>query len=84
MMMNPEMYTGTLQTFSKIVNDEGWTGLFKGAIANVVRTVGAAMILVLWDEITVRLARLALSGEGHEEGKEEGKEQGKEQGKGDA
>jgi solute carrier family 25 (adenine nucleotide translocator) protein 4/5/6/31 len=45
-------YQGTVDCFQKIVKDEGATALFKGAGANALRTVGAAMVLVLYSEIT--------------------------------
>jgi len=46
------VYKGTTDCFRKIVKDEGTTALFKGAGANALRTVGAAMVLVLYSEIT--------------------------------
>ena len=46
------VYAGTLDCFKKIIADEGMAALFKGAGANALRTVGAAMVLVLYSEIT--------------------------------
>ena len=46
------VYKGTGDCFAKIIKDEGTTALFKGAGANALRTVGAAMVLVLYSEIT--------------------------------
>jgi len=46
------VYQGTADCFGKIVKDEGAGALFKGAGANALRTVGAAMVLVLYSEIT--------------------------------
>jgi len=46
------VYKGTSDCFVKIIKDEGATALFKGAGANALRTVGAAMVLVLYSEIT--------------------------------
>jgi len=46
------VYKGTADCFSKIVKDEGTASLFKGAGANALRTVGAALVLVLYSEIT--------------------------------
>lgn len=46
------VYKGTSDCFSKIIKDEGATSLFKGAGANALRTVGAALVLVLYSEIT--------------------------------
>jgi len=46
------LYKGTADCFAKIMKDEGTSALFKGAGANALRTVGAAMVLVLYSEIT--------------------------------
>jgi len=46
------VYKGTADCFGKIIKDEGAAALFKGAGANALRTVGAAMVLVLYSEIT--------------------------------
>jgi solute carrier family 25 (adenine nucleotide translocator) protein 4/5/6/31 len=46
------VYAGTADCFKKIVANEGTSALFKGAGANALRTVGAAMVLVLYSEIT--------------------------------
>jgi solute carrier family 25 (adenine nucleotide translocator) protein 4/5/6/31 len=46
------VYKGTADCFAKIMKDEGTAALFKGAGANALRTVGAAMVLVLYSEIT--------------------------------
>lgn len=46
------VYKGTMDCFAKIVRDEGMGALFKGAGANALRTVGAALVLVLYSEIT--------------------------------
>jgi solute carrier family 25 (mitochondrial adenine nucleotide translocator), member 4/5/6/31 len=46
------VYKGTMDCFQKIVANEGTAALFKGAGANALRTVGAAMVLVLYSEIT--------------------------------
>jgi solute carrier family 25 (adenine nucleotide translocator) protein 4/5/6/31 len=45
------LYKGTMDCFSKVVKKEGITALFKGAGANALRTVGSALVLVLYDEI---------------------------------
>jgi solute carrier family 25 (adenine nucleotide translocator) protein 4/5/6/31 len=44
-------YSGTLDCFSKIAAKEGPTAFFKGAGANALRTVGAALVLVLYDQL---------------------------------
>jgi len=49
------VYAGTGDCFKKIVAEEGTTALFKGAGANALRTVGAALVLVLYSEITAAL-----------------------------
>ena len=46
------VYEGTADCFKKIIRDEGTSALFKGAGANALRTVGAALVLVLYSEIT--------------------------------
>lgn len=46
------VYKGTADCFGKIMKDEGTAALFKGAGANALRTVGAALVLVLYSEIT--------------------------------
>eukprot|EP00389_Voromonas_pontica_P018298 GDKH01028782.1.p1 GENE.GDKH01028782.1~~GDKH01028782.1.p1 ORF type:complete len:309 (-),score=101.40 GDKH01028782.1:228-1154(-) len=46
------VYSGTGDCFAKIVKNEGMSALFKGAGANALRTVGAALVLVLYSEIT--------------------------------
>merc|ERR1712226_1377995 len=46
------VYNGTSDCFGKILKNEGSSALFKGAGANALRTVGAALVLVLYSEIT--------------------------------
>jgi solute carrier family 25 (adenine nucleotide translocator) protein 4/5/6/31 len=50
------MYKGTMDCFAKIMKDEGTTALFKGAGANALRTVGSALVLVLYGEIKEMMA----------------------------
>jgi len=45
------LYKGTFDCFGKIVKDEGMTAMFKGAGANALRTVGSALVLVLYGEL---------------------------------
>merc|ERR1711908_244736 len=45
------LYTGTLDCAVKIVKDEGMGAMFKGFGANVLRTLGGALVLVGYDEI---------------------------------
>jgi len=46
------LYKGTADCFAKIAKDEGMSAMFKGAGANALRTVGAALVLVFYSEIT--------------------------------
>merc|ERR1712196_654690 len=50
------VYKGTMDCFGKIMKDEGLTAMFKGAGANVLRTVGSAMVLVMYGELKGILA----------------------------
>jgi len=45
------VYRGTFDCARVIIKDEGTTSLFKGAGANALRTVGSAMVLVLYDQV---------------------------------
>eukprot|EP01039_Chlorochromonas_danica_P010018 gene10018-11078_t len=45
------LYKGTVDCFWKILKEEGSSALFKGAGANALRTVGSALVLVLYGEI---------------------------------
>lgn len=45
------LYKGTADCFNKILKEEGTAALFKGAGANALRTVGSALVLVLYGEI---------------------------------
>jgi len=49
------LYKGTADCFAKILKDEGTSALFKGAGANALRTVGSALVLVLYGEIKTML-----------------------------
>jgi len=46
-----QLYKGMPDCFSKILKNEGAGGFFKGALANVLRGTGAALVLVIYDEI---------------------------------
>jgi len=39
-----------MDCFGKIFEKEGFNGFFKGAGANVLRGIGGALVLVLYDE----------------------------------
>ncbi|XP_013365667.1 PREDICTED: ADP/ATP translocase 3-like [Chinchilla lanigera] len=45
------MYTGTIDCWRKILKDEGGKAFFKGAWSNVLRVMGGAFVLVLYDEL---------------------------------
>ena len=49
------LYSGTMDCFFKVMKDEGTTAMFKGAGANALRTVGSALVLVLYGEIKTML-----------------------------
>merc|ERR1719408_391785 len=49
------LYKGTMDCFVKIAKDEGMAAFFKGAGANALRTVGSALVLVLYGEIKVMM-----------------------------
>eukprot|EP01089_Gocevia_fonbrunei_P017254 TRINITY_DN553_c0_g1_i1.p1 TRINITY_DN553_c0_g1~~TRINITY_DN553_c0_g1_i1.p1 ORF type:complete len:310 (+),score=48.18 TRINITY_DN553_c0_g1_i1:63-992(+) len=43
-------YRGAYDCFKHIIKNEGFTGFFKGAATNAVRTVGSALVLVTYDQ----------------------------------
>ena len=49
------LYKGTLDCFLKVWKNEGPSAMFKGAGANALRTVGSALVLVLYGEIKTLL-----------------------------
>lgn len=50
------LYKNTTDCFQKLAKQEGITAFFKGAGANALRTVGSAMVLVLYDQMKAILA----------------------------
>jgi len=51
------LYKGTMHCFKKIAQEEGMAaGLYKGFLANVVRSVGGALVLVFYDRAKNALA----------------------------
>lgn len=50
------LYKGTMDCFYKIMKEEGTAAMFKGAGANALRTVGSALVLVLYGEIKSMIA----------------------------
>merc|ERR1712137_512687 len=57
-------YSSTTDCFGKILKQEGFKAFFKGAGANALRTVGSALVLVLYDQFQ---QVLGLSGGGSSE-----------------
>jgi solute carrier family 25 (adenine nucleotide translocator) protein 4/5/6/31 len=49
-------YKGTMNCFTTVIAEEGPTALFKGAGANALRTVGSALVLVMYGEIKKALS----------------------------
>uniref|UniRef100_A0A8C1HD69 ADP/ATP translocase n=2 Tax=Cyprinus carpio TaxID=7962 RepID=A0A8C1HD69_CYPCA len=45
------MYSATIDCWRKIARDEGGKAFFKGAWSNVLRSMGGAIVLVLYDEL---------------------------------
>jgi len=45
------MYKGTIDCGVKVLKNEGFGGMYKGALANIFRGVGASLVLVLYGEI---------------------------------
>jgi len=60
------LYKGTGDCLTKIMKNEGTKALFKGAGANALRTVGSALVLVLYGEIKMIIAPNAPGGSGSE------------------
>jgi solute carrier family 25 (adenine nucleotide translocator) protein 4/5/6/31 len=50
------VYKGTADCAGQIVRNEGIQAMFKGAGANALRTVGSALVLVLYDQFKQMLA----------------------------
>jgi len=51
------LYKGTMDCGVKIIKDEGMGGMYKGALANIFRGVGASLVLVLYGEIKLALEK---------------------------
>jgi solute carrier family 25 (adenine nucleotide translocator) protein 4/5/6/31 len=54
--VDQRMYKGALHCAQKILKDEGSAAMFKGAGANVLRGTGAALVLVLYGELSAYFA----------------------------
>jgi len=52
-----QIYKGTMDCAIKIFKDEGAGGMYKGALANVFRGVGASLVLVLYGEIKLMMEK---------------------------
>lgn len=50
------LYKGSLDCLRKVASEEGVAAIFKGAGANALRTVGSALVLVLYGEIKALVA----------------------------
>lgn len=53
------MYVGTFDCIRKIYAKEGGRAFFKGALSNVLRGMGASLVLVLYDEFQIMFAQPA-------------------------
>merc|ERR1712054_532792 len=42
------IYSGTMDCFKKIAAEEGMSAMYKGFVANIFRSVGGALVLVLY------------------------------------
>jgi solute carrier family 25 (adenine nucleotide translocator) protein 4/5/6/31 len=51
------LYNGTMDCFRKIYQKEGGRAFFKGAFSNILRGMGASLVLVLYDEFQVMFAQ---------------------------
>jgi solute carrier family 25 (adenine nucleotide translocator) protein 4/5/6/31 len=45
------MYTGTIDCFRKIYKEKGVAAFYKGALSNIIRGTGGALVLVFYDKI---------------------------------
>jgi solute carrier family 25 (adenine nucleotide translocator) protein 4/5/6/31 len=57
-------YSGSIGAFNHIVKNEGWTSLFKGAGANILRGVAGAGVLAGYDKLQLIVFGKAYGGEG--------------------
>merc|ERR1711988_1408328 len=49
------LYAGTMDCFKKIAAEEGMGAMYKGFVANIFRSVGGALVLVLYDRAKMYL-----------------------------
>jgi solute carrier family 25 (adenine nucleotide translocator) protein 4/5/6/31 len=50
------LYNGTIDCVRKIYHKEGGRAFFKGALSNILRGMGASLVLVLYDEFQIMFA----------------------------
>jgi len=50
-----KLYNGTVDCFSKILQNEGAGAFFKGCLSNVIRGTGGALVLTFYDKIQDKL-----------------------------
>ncbi len=46
-----KVYKGSIHCFKKILRDEGFSAFYNGAIANAMKGVGSALVLILYDDL---------------------------------
>jgi len=51
------LYNGTMDCVRKIYKNEGGRAFFKGALSNILRGMGASLVLVLYDEFQIYFAQ---------------------------
>lgn len=51
-----KLYSGTVDAVVKILKNEGPGAFFKGAFSNVLRGMGGAIVLVMYDELKELIA----------------------------
>lgn len=52
------MYKNTADCWMKMAKNEGYHSFFKGALSNILRGTGAALVLVFYDEIKKLLDKI--------------------------
>jgi len=50
-----QLYKGTMDCFTKIAKEEGMGAMYKGFVANIFRSIGGALVLVLYDRAKLYL-----------------------------
>jgi len=57
-----QLYKGTMDCFKKIAAEEGMSAFYKGFVANIFRSVGGALVLVIYDRAKTYLGLPGSSG----------------------